>query len=119
MRFRCVIFYRKSCGAVRCCDISYGADRHGSEKEEILRRAFVRLKKNKKTTVRFGAVFRDQQSHDTRFGAVFRYRKSYGTLRCCVTSSDAVSRKIFLPTVSFQSPQGKAYNAAFSLRVLS
>ena len=63
VRFRAVLKKTKSSGAVRCCDISYGAVRCGFQKSEIL-----------------------------RFVAVFRYRKNYCAVRCCDISYGAVRR---------------------------
>ena len=56
MRFSVVFRYRKSYGAVLCCDISYGAVRCGFQKSGILRCGSVRFSDIVNPTVRFGAV---------------------------------------------------------------
>ena len=88
MRFGAVFRYRKSYGAVRCCDISYGAVRCCDISYGVVRCGFAKIGN---PTVRFGAVFRsrnltvrfsEKRNPTVRFGAVFRYRKSYGAVRC-------------------------------------
>ena len=74
---------RKSCGAVRCCDTSYGADRYGFEKWKILRCRSVRFSKIVNGMVRFFHV---------SYGAVWCGFHKSGILWCgSVRLSDIVN----------------------------
>ena len=78
MRFGAVFGYCTSNGAVRCCDISYGAVRFGFEIWKILRCGSVRFSDIVHPTVRFGAVIYPT----VRFGSALKYGKSYRAVRC-------------------------------------
>ena len=78
MRLGAVFGFCKSYGAVRCCDISYGAARSSFENSKILRCGSVRFSKTVNATVRFGVLMYPTVG----FGAVFRDQESYGAVRC-------------------------------------
>ena len=79
MRFGAVFRYRKSYGAVPCCDISYSAFRCGFERSKILRCDSVRFSEIRNLWITLW--FSKTSNPAMWFGVVFGYRKSYGAVR--------------------------------------